>query len=399
MTDPDVADASGRPAAPLSRRERREAERRAARAAEELATTDASEDAAPEQATGEPRREPPASVDRTEPLTAPVPVVEPAPAENGAHVAPPPSEVESLPESDVLVGTEEHAEAPGPVASGALPDTSTPLPPGGRNVPVAIAVGLGLGLLVVASLFFWRKEAFLGVIVVAAGIALWELTRAFLVRDIRLPLLPLLVGTVGMVVSAYTAGVEALLVACVLTAGGAFIWRVLDGGGVAALRDATAAVFATTYVPFLAGFVALMLAADDGPWRVLTFVAISVANDTGGYAAGVFFGKTRLAPVVSPKKSWEGFIGSCVTACAVGVGMFLGPLDGPWWVGILLGLAGVAAATLGDLAESLLKRDLGVKDMGTLLPGHGGILDRVDSLLFTAPVAFTIFYAVLGSGR
>lgn len=379
MTDPDVAQT---PAAPLSRRERREAERRQAVAAEQAAIVRAS------------------TADSGIPVVSQEAAAE-APSEpEGDHVdPPPPSPAAPLPESDVLLGTEEHAHAPGPVAPGEVPDTSTPLPPGGRNVPVAIGVGLGLGLLVVASLFFWRKEAFLVVAVIGAGIALWELTRAVAVRDIRLPLLPLLVGTVGMVVSAYTAGVEALLVACVLTAGGAFVWRVLDGGGVPALRDATAAVFATVYVPFMAGFIALMLAADDGPWRVLTFVAVGVANDTGGYVAGVFFGKTRLAPLVSPKKSWEGVIGSCLAASLVGVGMFLGPLDGPWWAGLLLGLAGVAVATLGDLAESLLKRDLGVKDMGDLLPGHGGILDRVDSLLFTAPVAFAIFYAVLGSGR
>lgn len=289
--------------------------------------------------------------------------------------------------------------APAPVADGHLPDPSTPLPPGGRNVPVAIGVGLGLGLAVIASLFLWRKEAFLGLAIVGCGIGLWELSRAVAVRDIKLPLLPLLVGTVGMMASAYSAGVEALLVASVLTSGGAFIWRVLDGGGVPALRDATAAMFATAYIPFLAGFIALMLAADDGPWRVLTFVMVCVANDTGGYIAGVFFGKTRLAPIVSPKKSWEGLAGSVVLACAVGVAMMMGPLDAPWWAGLLLGVAGVAAATLGDLAESLLKRDLGVKDMGTLLPGHGGVLDRVDSLLFAAPVAFGIFYAVLGSGR
>lgn len=292
---------------------------------------------------------------------------------------------------------DEEPHAPGPVAEGDIPDISTPQPPAGRNVPVAIAVGLGLGLLVVGSLFFWRKELFLGIAVLGCGVGLWELSRAVHVRDIKLPLLPLLVGTVGMMVSAYEAGIEALLVACVLTSGGAFVWRVLDGGGLPALRDATAAVFATCYIPFLGGFIALMLAADDGAWRVLTVIAVTVANDTGGYAAGVFFGKTRLAPIVSPKKSWEGLAGSYVAACAVGVGMMLGPLDGPWWAGLLLGVAGVSVATLGDLAESLLKRDLGVKDMGDLLPGHGGVLDRVDSLLFAAPVAFGVFYWVLGS--
>jgi len=377
MADPHAADASGQVPAPMSRRERREAERRAAREASRVASVTA-EAAMTSRAATEgaeaPAGEQPA--DRPAVATGPGPGLE-----------------DSL---GPAVGLEGH-EAPGPVADGEIGDTSAPLPSGGRNVPVAIGVGVGLGLLVVASLFLWRKEAFLGLAVIGCAFGLYELSRAVAVRDIKLPLLPLLVGTVGITVSAYTAGVEALLVASVLTSGGAFIWRVLDGGGVAALRDATAAVFATAYVPFMAGFIALMLAADDGPWRVLTYICICVASDTGGYIAGVLFGRTRLAPIVSPKKSWEGLVGSYVLASGVGVGLMVGVLQGPWWAGLALGVAGVTAATLGDLAESLIKRDLGVKDMGNILPGHGGVLDRVDSLLFAAPVAFLIFHAVLGS--
>lgn len=391
MSDSRPAGASGQPDRPLTRRERREAERReaassvtvdVARAAGPPTPDEPSPPAAEPAETTEPQEQ--VEEEQTSPEPEPQ---EPASPEPGHGTPSTELEEDTLP------------AAPARVSDGHVPDMSEPVPSGGRNVPVAIGVGLGLGALVVASLFAWRKEAFLGLAIVACGIGLWELARAVRVRDIRLPLLPLLVGTVGVMVSAYTAGVEALLVACVLTSGGAFVWRVLDGGGVPALRDATAAVFATAYIPFLAGFVALMLAADDGPWRVLTFIAICVANDTGGYVAGVLFGKTRLAPVVSPKKSWEGLVGSYVLASAVGVGMMIGVLDAPWWAGLVLGVAGVSAATLGDLAESLLKRDLGVKDMGTLLPGHGGVLDRVDSVLFAAPVAFMVFYAVLGSGR
>lgn len=378
MADPHAADASGQVAAPMTRRERREAERRAAREAARTA------EAAAEPGSGTD----PAATEAAAPESRGAVV-----AKERAHASP--SALGGAEDGEVR--EEEPTAAPGPVADGEIGDIAVPTPPGGRNVPVAIGVGLGLGLAVIASLFFWRKEAFLVLAVVGCGIALWELSRAVAVRDIRLPLLPLLVGTIGTMVSAYTAGVEALLVACILTSGGAFIWRVLDGGGVAALRDATAAVFATAYVPFLAGFIALMLAADDGPWRVLTYIAVCVASDTGGYIAGVFFGKTRLAPIVSPKKSWEGLAGSYVMASAVGVAMMVWLLDGAWWGGLALGVAGVTAAVLGDLAESLIKRDLGVKDMGTLLPGHGGVLDRVDSLLFAAPVAFVIFYAVIGS--
>ncbi|WP_354002577.1 phosphatidate cytidylyltransferase [Ruania halotolerans] len=259
----------------------------------------------------------------------------------------------------------------------------------GRNLPVAVGVGVGLGAVLVLSLFI-RKEIFLGLAVIACAAALWELDRALRTRDIRLPLLPLLVGTVGMLVTAYSAGIEALLVAFLLTAGGVVVWRVLDGGGVVALREATTGIFAAAYIPFLAGFLTIMLSADDGPWRVLLVVALVVANDVGGYTAGVLFGRHPMAPTVSPKKSWEGAAGSLVVAIAVGIVFAALVFDLSWWTGAVLGVAAVCGAVIGDLAESLLKRDLGVKDMGTILPGHGGVLDRVDSTLLAAPVVFAM---------
>nr|WP_231955647.1 phosphatidate cytidylyltransferase [Occultella aeris] len=260
-------------------------------------------------------------------------------------------------------------------------------------MPAAIGVGLGLGAVLLASLFI-RKEAFVVLAVVACAIALWELERALRTRDIRLPYLPLVVGTVGMLVSAYQAGIEALLVAFLLTAGGVFVWRVLDGGGGDALRDATAGIFAAAYIPFLAGFLMIMLSADDGQWRVLMFVALVVANDTGGYIAGVLFGRHPMAPSVSPKKSWEGAAGSVILAALVGVGFAVFAIDATWWAGLAIGVVAVAGATMGDLSESMLKRDLGVKDMGKILPGHGGILDRVDSILICSPVVFALLLVV-----
>ncbi len=270
-------------------------------------------------------------------------------------------------------------------------------PRAGRDLPIAIGVGLGLLAVVAASLVV-RKEAFIAVVALACGAALWELAHAFRRRGISLPLVPLLVGAVGILVSAYTSGPEALLVAFLLTAGGVVVWRVLDGSGPEAMRDASAATFATAYIPFMAGFVMLMLAAPDGAARVALFVLLSVASDTGGYIAGVIFGRHPLAPSVSPKKSWEGLAGSLALAGAVGaVGIWLA-LDAPWYVGIGLGVAAVLTSTLGDLSESLLKRDLELKDMGTLLPGHGGVLDRIDSLLLTAPLAYIVLLlAVPGS--
>ena len=135
-----------------------------------------------------------------------------------------------------------------------------------------------------------------------------------------------------------------------------------------------------------------MLALDNGPWRVAVFIALAVANDTGGYIAGVLFGKHPMAPTVSPKKSWEGFAGSVLLTLAVALPATYYLLEGTLLMGALLALLATFAATAGDLMESLLKRDLGVKDMSSLLPGHGGILDRVDSILVAAPVIFTAMW-------
>ena len=267
-------------------------------------------------------------------------------------------------------------------------------PRAGRDLPIAIGVGLGLLAAVGASLYF-RKEGFIAFAVLACGAALWELAQAFTRRGIQIPLLPLLVGTVGILVSSYTSGPEALLVAFMLTAGGVVVWRVLDGSGPAALRDAAAATFATAYIPFMAGFVMLMLAQDDGAARVVLFVLLAVANDTGGYVAGVLTGRHPLAPSVSPKKSWEGLGGSLALAMAVGATGMVLAFDASPWIGLALGVAAVLTATLGDLAESLLKRDLSLKDMGTLLPGHGGVLDRLDSMLLTAPLIHLLLTVAL----
>ena len=263
----------------------------------------------------------------------------------------------------------------------------------GRDLPVAVAVGLGLLLLVAASLFV-RREAFGLIAVAAVGAGLWELAQAFARRGVHIPVLPLLVGDVGILVSAYVAGMEALFVAFVLTVGGIVVWRVLDGSGPRAVRDATSGVFAAAYLPLMAGFVMLMLAAEDGAMRVALFILLCVANDTGGYVVGVLIGRHPLAPSVSPKKTWEGLLGSVVLASVVGVlGVHL-MFDGDPAVGALLGVATVAVATLGDLGESLIKRDLELKDMGTLLPGHGGILDRIDSMLLAAPVVYLLLEAL-----
>ena len=269
----------------------------------------------------------------------------------------------------------------------AIASTRTPRP--GRDLPDAIVVGVAMLVAVVASLFI-RKEAFAVVAVLAVSAGLWELAQAFTRRNIHLPLLPLLVGSVGILVSAYTAGPEALFVAFMLTVGGVVVWRVLDGSGQPALRDATAGAFAAAYLPFLGGFVMMMLAEPDGAARVMLFILLCVASDVGGYTVGVLLGRHPLAPSVSPKKTWEGLAGSMVLACVVGVVGVQLAFDGEPLVGVILGLATVVTATLGDLAESMLKRDLELKDMGRLVPGHGGLLDRLDSLVLTAPAVYVV---------
>jgi phosphatidate cytidylyltransferase len=263
----------------------------------------------------------------------------------------------------------------------------------GRNLPAAIAVGVGLAVVILLSLFI-RKEAFVVVVAIAVVLSVWELGQAFAARHIAMPLVPVLVGSVGMVVSGFTAGEEALLVAFALTALALLLWRVIDGSD-GAVRDVAAGIFAAAYVPFLAGFAMLMLAADDGPQRIVVFILVTVASDVGGYAVGVVAGRHPMAPSVSPKKSWEGSIGSlvaCLLAGTLSVSLLLG---GQWWAGALLGVATVVTATVGDLSESLLKRDLGIKDMGSLLPGHGGFMDRLDSLLPTAPVAYLLLLVLV----
>ncbi|HEX7187758.1 MAG TPA: phosphatidate cytidylyltransferase [Actinomycetes bacterium] len=258
----------------------------------------------------------------------------------------------------------------------------------GRNLPAAVGVGLALGALILISLYVW-KPAFLAVVVAAVVLALWELGNALHADRVRVPLVPVVVGAVAVLVSAYAGGSEPMLVALTLTLLATILWR-LPENPKGYVRDVTAGVFVTMYVSFLAGFAALLLRADDGANRVVIFIVLTVLSDVGGYAAGVLFGRHPMAPSVSPKKSWEGVAGSAVFSAAGGAVLLTTLVDGQVWEGIVIGLAVMTAATLGDLGESMIKRDLGIKDMGSLLPGHGGMMDRLDSLLLAAPVTYLL---------
>lgn len=258
----------------------------------------------------------------------------------------------------------------------------------GRNLPAAIGVGVLLGGIVLASLVVWRP-AFVIVVALAAGVGVWETVGAIRREAPGTPLVPLLAGTAVIVTSAWTGGAEAAMLGLALTVLAALIWRLADGP-VGYHRDVTATALVSVYVPFLASFAVMLAEPDDGDLRVVVTLAAVVLSDTGGYVAGVFFGRHPMAPTVSPKKSWEGLAGSLLATAAGSALLLFLLLDRPWWQGAVFGLALSVAAVLGDLAESLLKRDLGVKDMSSLLPGHGGLMDRLDSILFAAPTAFVL---------
>jgi len=266
----------------------------------------------------------------------------------------------------------------------------------GRNLPAAIAVGAALGGLVVLTLLTF-KATFLLYMAIAVGIALAELTGAFAKRDINIPVIPVAAGGVAMVTCMYWLGWRDALAALALTVIAVLAWR-LRGGPSGYVKDMTAGMFALCYLPLPAVFVTAMLVPADGPRRVLTFVIVTICSDIGGYFAGITFGRHLMAPVISPKKTWEGFAGSAV-ACLVGGALCLPLLlHGHAWQGLLVGAAAVLAATLGDLVESMIKRDLDIKDMGTVLPGHGGLLERLDSLLVCAPVVWLLLAAFIPVG-
>ena len=267
----------------------------------------------------------------------------------------------------------------------------------GRNLPLAAAIGALLGGLVLVTLFT-VKATFLIYVGAVAAVALWELRQALSGRGINLPLVPIGAGGVAMFTLAYWYGAQPALAAMAVTVLVLMAWR-LPGGAAGYLRDLTASVFTLAYLPLLGVFVPLMLSAPDGARRTVIFVVLAICSDVGGYFAGIFAGRHAMAPTISPHKTWEGFAGSVVLCLAAGAVLLPWLLHAHVWQGLLLGLAAVVAATLGDLAESMIKRDLELKDMGRLLPGHGGIMDRIDSFLVMAPVIWLLLAAFVPNGH
>ncbi|WP_427133019.1 phosphatidate cytidylyltransferase [Pseudarthrobacter sp. S9] len=301
-------------------------------------------------------------------------------------------------------------EAPGPRVRGRGKQRRNPTPKAGRNLPAATVVGLGMLFCVLGGLLFLP----LGFVLVTTTFAIfgvWEIFRALEASGTRLPIIPVMTGTVAMPLAAYFGGPESLLFAMLLSSVAVLLWRSLEGAAGSA-RSIFAGVFTMAWVPFLISFAVLPLhtaggvtpiglwpdgVVPPGAWQIVTLLLLVVSNDTFGYLVGASLGKHPMAPKISPKKTWEGFSGSIAGAVVIGVLATVFVLGKPWWVGVVLAVGMVAAATAGDLAESMVKRELGIKDMSSILPGHGGVMDRLDSIVFASPVAFILFSAVAGA--
>lgn len=298
-------------------------------------------------------------------------------------------------EPEVAMAGPPPRDAPDDSSSGAPPPAGAtaagPPPHGkaGRNLPMAIGVGAALGALVVVSLYT-VKEIFLGVMVLFLLLGMKEMTDAFRTREIHVPFVPLAAGMVVTPVAAYAWGSTAVVAGVALTVLAVLMIRMPKGAD-GYVRDVGAGILVAGYLVLMGSIVALLMRPDDGDHRIVVFIAVTVASDIGGYFAGAFLGKHKMAPTISPKKTWEGVSGSALTCMLVGGTLVWSLLDGGRvWHGVLIGLVAVVTATVGDLIESMIKRDLGIKDMGTLLPGHGGVMDRLDSLVATAPVVWLL---------
>jgi len=253
-----------------------------------------------------------------------------------------------------------------------------------------------LGALVLVSLFT-QKWLFVIVVVAALVIASRELVSAFQGAGIRIARTPVYSAAVILPTVAYVWGTTLQLVVLGVAVLLSMLWRIRRGVE-GYVKDTAATIFTIVYLPFMAGFLMLTLAADDGPTRVVVFILLTMGNDVGGYAVGVLMGRHPIAKEISPKKSWEGLAGSFIVQAIVGALTFTYLLDAAWWQGVIAGLVLTVTATAGDFAESALKRDLGVKDMGSLLPGHGGMMDRLDSLVPNAFASWALFTLFLGTG-
>jgi phosphatidate cytidylyltransferase len=277
--------------------------------------------------------------------------------------------------------------------------------PQGRSLSKSVAVGLLLAAVFLASILIY-KELFILLLSVATAIGAWELSTALREKNWYVPRVPAVVGSVLIMPATYFGGASIQWLASLAIVAALILWRTVHllferrkanfQTLQRTIRDFGAAAFLVIYLPLTLSFGALLLRREDGHWWVLAFVTTVALIDSAGYLFGRIFGKNKLAPGVSPKKTWEGLAASIVigTISAVSFTVFL--LGGDWWVGIIFAAALILAAVFGDLAESLIKRDLGIKDMSSLLPGHGGMMDRLDSLLPSSLMTYLVMVVFFG---
>jgi phosphatidate cytidylyltransferase len=270
----------------------------------------------------------------------------------------------------------------------------------GRNLPAAIGIALAFAVVMLGTLLLW-PPSFMVVAAFLLGVGVYELTSAMRFAGRDVPRIPSVAVAIAIVPAAFLLGQVAalftLLGGIVLIS----VWRLLEVavarqkppvGNVA--RDLTNGLFVQAYISLLGACVVLLSAQPDGNLWVIGFILVVVAVDTGAYATGLNLGKHPMAPRISPKKTWEGFAGSVAASIIVGILVAVFMLGLPWWTGVLLGVLISGSATLGDLTESMIKRDLGIKDISSFLPGHGGLLDRIDSILPSAAVAYVLYLVV-----
>jgi phosphatidate cytidylyltransferase len=258
----------------------------------------------------------------------------------------------------------------------------------GRKLIPSILVGLAL-LGIIFSTIAFVPILFALFVLIAVLLALHELSAAFNARELKLNFTHLSIATTAVIASSWFAGLPGLAISIVASIIGLLLLQLLNGT-TGFVKNAAATTFALMYPGFISGFIFLLARSGDG-FAYISLLVITVGlNDTFAYLTGVLIGKHSMAPKISPKKTWEGFIGGLIFAATGSAFAFNSLLDQELWVGALAGVIGALAATTGDLIESAIKRDLSLKDMGTLLPGHGGMLDRLDAALITAPVFWCI---------
>lgn len=271
----------------------------------------------------------------------------------------------------------------------------------GRDLIVATLIGVAIGVIVIASLIF-VKWAFVLFAAGAMVLGVLEFSRALQNAGRRVDVVPQLAMGFVLLLSGFFLGAWVHWIAVLVAVVFVIVWRLVaqlfaaEGRApIDVIGDVLVAGFVQVYVPFLTSVAMILLAQPRGEWWVLAFLILAVAADTGAYVSGLTFGRGGrhpMAPRISPKKTWEGFAGACVAAVVAGALLAAFMLQVPWWAGMIFGAVVLATATVGDLGESMIKRDLGIKDMSSWLPGHGGVLDRLDSILPSATAALVMYY-------